>query len=186
MSEPEIINLSIRGDRQAQRTLYNKCYGSMMGLCQRYSKNNEQAKDMFRKGFIKLLVQISSYKNQETFAGWIKVFFLHHAIDYLKENRSEYYIATTVRADDKSKSDDLFNQNELEDPNLIGISGFIKALQELPPSFRSIYNLAVVDGLSHRMISECLEVSEATSKQNLEKARFQFLRNVQMQQKGYS
>ena len=186
MSEAEQISLCQRNDRKAQRELYSNYYGKLMGLSLRYSKNDTEAADMLNKGFVKIYNQIGTYKNQTLFSDWIKNVFVSHAVHYLKNNRQEYYITTTTKADNGKNNPDLFHQAEEGDPNEISNEGYVKALQQLPPSFRSIFNMYVLDGYSHLQISETLEISEETSKLNLEKARFSMQRTIQQQLKGYS
>ncbi|HWY34257.1 MAG TPA: sigma-70 family RNA polymerase sigma factor [Nitrosopumilaceae archaeon] len=186
MSEAEQISLCQRNDRKGQRELYSNYYGKLMGLSLRYSKNKEEATDMLNKGFVKIYNQIGSFKNQTAFEDWIKGLFISHAVHYLKNNRQEYYITTTIKADEGRANADLFHQVADGDPNEISNEGYIKALQQLPPSFRSIFNLYVLDGYTHSQISETLEISEETSKLNLEKARFSLQRTIQQQLKGYS
>lgn len=185
MIEADQIALCQRNDRKAQRYLYETYYGKMMGLCLRYAKNASQAADMMNKGFLKVYTSISSFKNQAPFESWIKDLFVSHAVQYLKSMRHEYYVATTTRAEEKRVDPDLFHQAEDEDPNSISNDGYVKALQQLPPSFRSVYNMNVIDGYSLKQVAEALEISEETSKLNLEKARYNLFRNIQLQQKGY-
>jgi len=185
MIEAEQIALCQRNDRKAQRFIYETYYGRMMGLCLRYAKNTTQAGEMLNKGFLKVFSSISSYKNQAVFSEWIKDVFVTHAVYFLKSNRAEYYVATTTKAEEKRHDPDLFHQAENDDPDAIGEEGYVKALQQLPPSFRSVFNMNVIDGYSMKQIAETLEISEETSKLNLEKARYNLFRNVQLQQKGY-
>ena len=184
MSDPEIISLCQDNDRAAQKELFSVYYGQMMGLCLRYAKNKEQATDMLQKGFLKVFQAIFDYKNSENFQEWIKKTFIQHILQYLKSNRQEYYITTTIKAEEALNGADLFHQFEDGDPNNLNSEKYVSALQQLPPSFRSVFNMYVIDGYSHKQISESLEISEETSKQNLEKARFSLLRNIQLQLNG--
>ncbi len=184
MSDSELISLCQRGDRKAQRELYSAYYGQMMGLCLRYAKNKEQAGDMLQSGFLKVFQQIFSYKNQDSFPEWIKNIFVQHVVQYLKSNRQEYYITTTIKAEEALHGTDLFHQYADGDPNNLNDEKYVNALQHLPPSFRSVFNMHVIDGYSHQQISQSLEISEETSKQNLEKARYGLLRNIQLQHNG--
>ena len=184
MSESEIISLCQRNDRKAQKDLYANYYGQMMGLCLRYAKNKEQATDMLQKGFLKVFQAIFDYENSSGFPEWIKNVFVQYVVQYLKSNRQEYYITTTIKAEEALSGADLFHQFTEGDPNNLNDEKYVSALQQLPPSFRSVFNMYVIDGYSHKQISEYLEISEETSKQNLEKARFSLLRHVQLQNNG--
>lgn len=184
MTEADHIALCQRQDRKAQRYIYETYSGKMMATCLRYAKNESQAKEILQSGFIKAFSQIASYKNHEGFEAWIKDLFIAHAVHYLKGIRQEYYVASTTRADEKRPDHDLFNQEE-EDHDQLSNEDYIKAIQQLPPSFRSVYNMNVIDGYSMKQIAETLEISEDTGKLNLEKARYGLFRNIQQLQKNY-
>ncbi len=183
MSETEIISLCQQNDKKAQQDLFSRYYGEMMGVCLRYAKNKEQASDMLNSGFLKVFEQVQSYKNTDDFKLWIKNLFVQHLLQYLKSRRQEYYITTTIKVEDIKQANDLFHQVEDGDPNNLSSEQYILALQQLPPSFRSVYNMYVIDGYSHQKIAEWLEISEETSRQNLEKARFNLNRYLQTHKK---
>lgn len=184
MAEQEIISHSSRGDKKAQRELYDLYYGKMMGICLRYAKNEEQAKEMFRYAFVQMLQKLSYYRNDQAFDKWMRDCMIESAVKFLKDKKTEYYIATTVRADVK-QAVDLFHQAPVDDPNNLDIKGYVRALQELPPSFRTVFNMCVIDGWSTEKAADTLDISEETGRFNLEKARYAFSKNIQMQQKGY-
>jgi RNA polymerase sigma-70 factor (ECF subfamily) len=184
MAEQEIISHSGRGDKKAQRELYNLYYGKMMGICLRYAKNEDQAQEMFRQAFVFMLSRLPYYRSEMKFDEWMRDQIIESAIAFLKNKKSEYYIATTVRADVKPAVD-LFHQAPSEDPNNLDVKGYVRALQDLPPSFRTVFNMCVIDGWSSKRAADVLDISEETGRFNLEKARYAFSKNIQMQQKGF-
>ena len=182
MLDTELISLCQRNDRKAQKELFSMYYGQMMGVCLRYAKSSEEAINMVQTGFLKVFQQIFEYEQKNnSLNNWIKDFFIKNAIAYLKGNRHEYYVTTTIKAEHTQHGTDLFHQYDEGDPNNLKSESYINALQHLPSSFRSVFNLYVIDGYSHNQIATILEISEETSRQNLEKARFSFLRNIQFQ-----
>jgi RNA polymerase sigma factor (sigma-70 family) len=185
MTEADHIALCQRQDRKSQRFIYESYSGKMMALCLRYSKNENQAKEILQSGFIKLFSQIGNFKNQQSFDSWLKDNFITHAVQHLKSIRQEYYVASTTKADDKRQDIDLFHQGGEDDPNKLNDETFIQAIQQLPPSFRSVYNMNVIDGYTMRQVADTLEISEDTGKLNLEKARYGLFRNIQQLQKNY-
>ena len=46
-----------------------------------------------------------------------------------------------------------------------------KAIQQLSPAYRTVFNLFVIEGMSHEEIAKKLGVTTGTSKSNLAKAR---------------
>ena len=47
----------------------------------------------------------------------------------------------------------------------------LKAINELSPAYKAVFNLYVIEEYTHREIAEILGISEGTSKSNLAKAK---------------
>ena len=47
----------------------------------------------------------------------------------------------------------------------------MKLVSQLPPGLRTVFNMYVVEGYSHKEIAQALEVEEATSRSKLQRAR---------------
>ena len=180
----EILQQCAQGNRDAQKQFYEDNYGFFMGICRRYSKNDEQAKQMFAEVFVSLFKQINLLKKDDDAEKWCHQLIAKNSALFLKQNRAEYYVASTVRVNDKPQTD-LFKTEEVDNPNNLSEEEYIKALQNIPPSLRAVYNLHVIDEVDLTTIAEVLEVSQETCKSNIEKARFSFNKNIQLQQQGF-
>ena len=60
--EVNLITACVRGEKWAQKQLYETHYGKMMGICLRYSNNKEDALDILHEGFIKVFKHIGKYQ----------------------------------------------------------------------------------------------------------------------------
>ena len=136
MSRNEFIQACIKNDKNARHQLIEQHYGYLMGLCRRYAKSNGQAETFFNQAFIEIFKHLPEYQDTENIEDWIKKTFLKSVIYQLKSNRTEYYITTTTRIEEKKGNTDLFQQNEEEDPNSLLVEDYIKALHELLISTR--------------------------------------------------
>ena len=61
-----------------------------------------------------------------------------------------------------------------DDPSVIqriGYQELLKMIAVLPPGFRTVFNMYVIEGYSHKEIAEALEISETTSRSQLQRAR---------------
>ena len=125
------------------------------------------------------------YKENDDLAGWIKRIFLRSIIHQLKSNRTEYYITTTARIDEKKPNSDLFHQSEPEDPNNLLVEDYIKALQKMPCSFRAVYNLRLIEQMDVKETCDLMEINEDSAKNTLERARHEFSKNVKLKMQGY-
>lgn len=185
MSRNEFIQACIKNDKNARHQLLEQHYGFLMGLSRRYAKNNEQAETFFNQAFIEVFKHLPEYHDDQNIDEWIKKTFLQSVIHQLKSNRTEYYVTTTTRVDERKHNGDLFNQAEEEDPNSLRAEDYIKALQKLPCSFRAVYNLHVVENYNLKETSDFLEISEDSAKNTLERARHEFLKNVKLTMQGF-
>lgn len=149
--------------RSAQKELYEKHYGRMMGICLRYSNNNEDAKDIINEGFVKVFRYLHRYKVGTSLEGWIRRIMINTSIDFYRKamrHRTEdieYAQSTIAEGEDVISN---FSAKEI-----------LSIIQKLPPSYRTVFNLYAIEGYSHREVAEKLGISESTSRSNLVKAR---------------
>lgn len=177
MTEIDIIKGCIKQDRASQKALYEMFYGRMMGVCLRYAKDRDEAKDMLHEGFMKVFTNMKNFSNTGSFEGWIRRIMVNNAIDHIRKNKHQYLIVNTVHASnlagtvaDEPDEDDLLNKISQED--------ILAAVQELSPAYRAVFNLYVIEELSHKEIADKLDISEGTSKSNLAKAKFNLRKNL--------
>jgi RNA polymerase sigma factor (sigma-70 family) len=162
-SEEDFINACSRNERWAQKKLYEDHYGAMMGLCLRYANTDEDAMDIMHEGFIKVFKHISKYQPGTSLSAWIRRIMVNTSIDYYrKENRRRTENLETAYAVGASDVDAVSKCSEKE---------ILKAIQELTFAYRSVFNLYVLEGFSHREIADKLGITESTSRSNLVKAR---------------
>lgn len=101
-------------------------------------------------------------------------------VEDIKNKKSEYYISSTVYPNKKTtESHNLFENYEIPDYSSISPEQIIDALSALSPSKRLTFNLHEIDGFTIQDISTLLEVGESTVKMNLEKARYEFQKNIE-------
>lgn len=177
MNEADIIKGCLRNDRASQKQLYELYYGKMLGICLRYSKTSTEAKDILHEGFLKVFTALKTFDTHTSFEAWIKKIMITTAVDHLRRNKHNYLIVSTVNAYEKPTA----VEETITDDSLfanINKEEFLKAVQELTPAYRTVFNLFLIDGYSHKEIAEILDVSEETSKSNLSKAKFNLKKNL--------
>lgn len=187
MSEEEIIGGCLRNDRSTQRVVYDTYSARMMYLCIRYSKDNQEAREILLNGFknifsnfqnfVKENAKLKKERKHISMEEWVKKEFIHAIIQHMHANKKEYFVSSTVSVRDAEKPISV----EISDEHLIqlvGIREIIQALQRISPSYRAIYNLHEIDGYSHKEISELLDISEYSSKDMLAKAKFNIRKNL--------
>lgn len=83
-----IITGCMHHDKKAQKALYDLYASKMMGLCLRYTKNKNDAEDVFQEGFIKVFGKIHQLKNTGTLEWWMKKIFINEALQLLKQKKN--------------------------------------------------------------------------------------------------
>ncbi|MDL2221885.1 sigma-70 family RNA polymerase sigma factor [Parabacteroides sp. OttesenSCG-928-N08] len=164
MSEQQLIAGCKKGDRKAQKMLYEMFSRKMLGVCLRYVSDRETARDLLQDGFVRVFTSIESYAGSGSFEGWIRKIFVNCALEYLR------------KTDVMRETVDLDHTTELSHPNESAISDMsadelMKLVQELPSGFRMVFNLFAIEGYSHREISELLHITESTSRSQYTRAK---------------
>jgi RNA polymerase sigma factor (sigma-70 family) len=135
----------------------------MYGVCLRYAGNAEEAEDILQEGFIKVFNKIGSYRSEGSFEGWIRRIFVNTAIEHFRKKiylqPITEYEENTVEGKYLSVLDDLAEKD------------IIQLVQQLSPGYRTVFNMYVVEGYTHRQIAEALGISEGTSKSQLSRAK---------------
>ncbi len=162
-SEQELILACIERQTWAQQRIYEENYRLMMTVCMRYSNSSDDAFDILHEGFLKVFTNIRSYEPGTLLQAWIRRIMVNTAIDfYRKESRR-----TTTDLDEAR----TLAYSHTHPVDSMAAEEVMKAVQKLPPMYRSVFNMFVIEGYSHREIAETLNITESTSRSNLVKAR---------------
>jgi RNA polymerase sigma factor (sigma-70 family) len=165
--QPQLIALCIKQDRRAEYELYKLSYSYLMGICMRYSRDRDTASEMLNMGYLKILTNLSSYRPEVPFKSWIRRIMINTLIDEYRKNRKDRENLTYVES--------YFDNTDYSDVNealsRLNYANILEHIEHLPEATRKVFNLFVIDGFSHREISEVLGISEGTSKWHLNSAR---------------
>ncbi len=139
--------------------LFDRHSPTMLGVCRRYVKNYEEAEDVMVEGFYKVLTKIEMYSGEGSFEGWIRRIMINESLMQLrKANHFKYTEEINPNLDVR------YNPTIIEE---LAASEIIGLLDDLPPGYRTVFNLYVVEGYKHREIAEELGISINTSKSQL-------------------
>jgi RNA polymerase sigma-70 factor (ECF subfamily) len=143
----------------------------MLGICLRYCKNRADAEDVLQDGFIKVFSNITNFRQEGSFEGWIKRIMVNTAIDYLNKkqrlnHQMDYdHFEETLEVENEERDDTNYADINLSHEELLSI------IRSLPDGYRVVFNMYAIEGYSHRDIAEMLNISINTSKTQLFKAR---------------
>ena len=162
--EKRLIRLAKNGDSGAQKCLYDLLAPKMYAVCLRYMGDKMAAEDVLQDGFVTLFTKLDSFSGIGSFEGWARKIFVNTALmslrksDVLKET-GDIEEARGVIGDHVSAVQE------------IGYKELLRLVSELPAGFRTVFNMYVVEGYSHKEIGEALGISENTSRSQLQRAR---------------
>lgn len=160
----QLIESCIKGNRASQKALYDRLAPRMFPLCIRYIGDRETAEDVLQDGFVTLFTRLKDYKGEGSFEGWARKIFVNTALMNLR------------RKDALKMSDDLeaargVRSESVNQMQNLGYKDLLAMITELPPGFRTVFNMYAIEGYSHKEIGEMLGISETTSRTQLSRAR---------------
>jgi RNA polymerase sigma-70 factor (ECF subfamily) len=164
LGEQQMIALCKKGDRAAQKALFDSLSPKMFAICIRYMGSREAAEDVLQEGFISLFSKLDSYSGEGSFEGWARKVFVNTALMTLRRN-------DVMRQSEDIESARSISGNDVSALQSISYKELMGMIAELPPGFRTVFNLFLIEGYSHKEISGMLGISEATSRSQLQRAR---------------
>ena len=178
MTESELISRCRKKDRVAQEQLFRLHSGSMMGICVRYSRDRDEARDLLHDGFIKVFTSIESFRGDSAVKTWMSRIFVNTCLSHLKDKYKKYRLIDEdedFAAEEEEVDDSILNEISSEEA--------LEMVQQLPDKYRLIINMYSIDGYTHKMIAGHLGISEGTSKSQLSRARQLLLKTIELKRK---
>lgn len=179
MQEQEkLIEACAKGERKAQKTLYDMYAGSMYLVCIRYAKSELEAEDILQEAFVKVFKSIQGFRGDSKLSYWIKRIVINTALNH---QRNKLYMYPMVDVEEMKQEMDY--ENIISSYQFEELLGMIKSL---PAGCQVIFNLYAIEGYNHKEIAQKLGISEGTSKSQYSRAK-KLLQDMLLkeQNKGY-
>jgi RNA polymerase sigma factor (sigma-70 family) len=162
MTDKELVEGCIREDRKYQKILWNLYSSKLMALCLRYCKNQEEAEDALMESFVRIYDKIPTFRYQSSLETWMRRIAVNISINKLRSQKdiwkelseSEYELGYTDNA-----------MYQLDAKQIM------RLIEKLPVGYRTVFNLFVVEGYTHKEIADMMGIDEGTSRSQLAKAR---------------
>lgn len=134
-----------------------------MSICYRYVNDKSEAQDIMNMAFLKVFQNIKKYNTDYDFKPWFKTIMVHTAINYVKKMKK--FKLETGMEDIKvyPTTDEILSKINFEE--------LLNTIQSLSISYRTVFNMYVLDGFKHEEIARALGISVNTSKSNLSRAK---------------
>ena len=146
-----------------QEELYRRFSPRMYAVCLRYAGNAEEAEDILQEGFIKVFKKLNSFRSEGSFEGWVRRIFVNTAIEHFRRKR--YLMPVTEKEENTIEGKYLSVLDDLAARDIMML------VQDLSPGYRTVFNLYVVEGYTHKEIADMMGISEGTSKSQLSRAK---------------
>lgn len=164
MDTNQLIIQCKKGNRIAQKELYTTYKQKMFMLCMRYMGSNADANDALQEGFIKVFRDLHQFDAKKgKLSSWMARVFVNTNLELIRKRRMKIVDLDDFQHAYEGISPDVYHTLDQED--------ITKMIQGLPDGYRTIFNLYVVEGYSHKEIAEMLQISLSTSKSQLFKAK---------------
>lgn len=161
--DKELVSRCCKGERAAQKELYERFAAGMLAVCMRYTKARDDAEDILQEAFIKVFNNIDKFRHESSLGFWIKRIVINTALNY---HRKQVYLYPHVDVDERH---DLGNEDvAIENYHF---KDLLNLLQSLPKGCQIVFNLYAIEGYKHKEIAEMLDISEGTSKSQYARAK---------------
>lgn len=161
METKELITLCLRRNRLGEKLLYERYITIMARLCQRYIKDNATVQDILTEGFIKVFDKLPTfeYRGEQSLEIWIRKIMINECLMLLRKSNKLTSIVDEINEPAQAASVD------------VEVKEMIVLINLLPTGYRTIVNLYVIDGYSHKEIATLLGITESASRSQLTHAR---------------
>ena len=161
-----LIKKCQRGNRNAQLNLYKHFYSKTYAVCQRYAKNDAEAKFILNEGWLRVFMSIG--ESSKPFEEWLNKKIIDHAVKLQKKVFGENSIPSTF-------------QQLIEEPVLnkdLNYEQVLKAVQSLSADCRVVFCLVVIDQYSKKEIFDLLNIDKERLEYCLAKARINLIKQL--------
>lgn len=173
----ELMDGCKANNRQMQELLYRQTAPKMLAVCMRYAKDKMEAEDVLQMGYVKIFKNLTNFKGDGSFEGWMRRIMVNTAIESYRKNLRSLAVVTI---------DEVFEQPATDfDMSSLAVQDLMKVIQKLAGGYKMVFNMYAIEGYSHKEIAQTLGISEGASKSQLSRARA-ILQQEILKMEGYS
>jgi RNA polymerase sigma-70 factor (ECF subfamily) len=163
IKEIELIQGCKQGNSVCQREFYELHCRKVMGVCVRYLKDTDEAKDAMQETFIKAFEKIETFKGECQVEFWLRKIAVNMSLNKIRSNKR------FITEDLSEYSGELCSQNDVF--SKMSTDDILKAVHTLPEGARAVFNLKAIEGYGHAEIATMFGISEGTSKSQYARAK---------------
>lgn len=174
----ELINKAISGKQSAYKALYDMYKNNLFVVCLRYAKDRSVAQDYLQDTFINIFRNLKQFDELKgAFESWAKRIAINVCLADIRKN--------TLYAVNITKAEEI-QSNDIDALSNLSLEEMLAMIQDLPFGYKTVFNMYIIDGFSHKEIAEELEISISTSKSQLMKARNLLQKKITLRKQFYN
>jgi RNA polymerase sigma-70 factor, ECF subfamily len=170
--EAQAIESAKKGDAEAFEALYDRHKRRVYSLCLRMTANTAEAEDLTQEAFLQLYRKIATFRGESAFSTWLHRLSVNVVLMHLRKKSLPVVSLeeSTQGAEEDSPRKD-FGADDLALAGSIDRLQLQRAVDDLPPGYRTIFVLHDIEGYEHNEIAAIVGCSIGNSKSQLHKAR---------------
>jgi RNA polymerase sigma-70 factor (ECF subfamily) len=164
----ELARLAAAGNISAFERLYERYHRRTYSLCLRMTGSQTESEDLTQEVFIQLFRKIGSFRGESAFSTWLHRLTVNQVLMHFRRRS----VKNEKTSEDGEMPEQIMpgTENQSKMPVLDRIA-LKRAIDQLPPGYRSAFVLHDVEGYEHEEVARILGISVGTSKSQLHKAR---------------
>ena len=164
--EQDIAQLVAKGDRKATRALYGDTICRMTSVCSRYVTDPDAVNDVLQDSYMSIFTTIDKfqYKGEGSLLAWMTRIVVHKSVDWVKREMRRG--AVELPGDIPEVIDD-----DTADDCDLSADTIHSIIRQMPAGYRAVFNMYVLDGMSHKQIAAELGIAENSSASQLARAK---------------
>lgn len=171
ITEAEAIERAKQGDQEAFEILYNLHKRRVYSLCLRMVSNPAQAEDLAQEAFLQLFRKVGTFRGESAFSTWLHRMTVNVVLMHLrKKNLPAVSLEETIETDEETQRKELGTEDVKLTASIDRLQ-LQRAIERLPPGYKTVFVLHDVEGFEHNEIAEMVGCSIGNSKSQLHKAR---------------
>ena len=169
----DIIEGCLRKDRKAQHLLFNQFARWGFTICRRYVGIEEKAQEAMQDAFLRIFNKLHTFEPERgELKAWMARIFVNCALTTTKKEAFNNSFSALADLNSDPVAEEKFFSFDGEE--------LLKFLKPMPTGYKTVFNMYVMDGYSHKEIGQHLNISEITSRSQLRKAKLWIKEHVSL------
>ena len=165
LNEEQLIKRCRKRDKNAQKLLFERYAGLLLGVCIRFATDISEAEDILQEGFVKIFFKIGDYSGTGSFYNWMRKIMINMAITNYYKTRKHHFQYDIEKVDEMGIERVNLKESDFTHEELL------KVISELPEGYRVVFNLYAIEGFKHKEIAGILNIDINTSKSQYSRAK---------------